>query len=155
MSEQTTHRSLLSMGLHSRRLVRVHMLSPVHRQRHLQWVCECHHWTMEQRKMGGAGLMNPISFTSCGWLGACVWFTWGRDGTRMHYGKKASRRRQCDALLGIFGSWHLCGCYLTRTTYLYIAKLLQTKYTPSWQRYCLMAVALADPWRPHLATHRT
>ncbi|KAL0181699.1 hypothetical protein M9458_024105, partial [Cirrhinus mrigala] len=42
----------------------------------------------------------------------------------MHYGKKASQRRQCDALgniqLGILGSCHPCGCYFDTTTYLSI-----------------------------------
>lgn len=28
----------------------------------------------------------------------CASFIWGRDGTWMHNGKKASRPRQCDAL---------------------------------------------------------
>ncbi|KAK3530445.1 hypothetical protein QTP86_024356, partial [Hemibagrus guttatus] len=43
----------------------------------------------------------------------CVSFTWGTHGTRMHYGKKASRQRQCHALgsvlLGNLGSCHPCG----------------------------------------------
>ncbi|KAK3544928.1 hypothetical protein QTP86_029224 [Hemibagrus guttatus] len=48
----------------------------------------------------------------------------------MHYGKKASRQKQChtlsNVLLGNLGSCHSCGCYLrttyrvTRTTYLSI-----------------------------------
>ncbi|XP_053084513.1 endoplasmic reticulum protein SC65 isoform X3 [Pangasianodon hypophthalmus] len=48
-------------------------------------------------------------------LGACTLLTWGRDGTRTHYGKKTSWQRQCDALgnvlLGNLESWHSCGCY--------------------------------------------
>ncbi|KAK3509829.1 hypothetical protein QTP70_012764 [Hemibagrus guttatus] len=40
---------------------------------------------------------------------------WGTHGTRMHYGKKASRWRQCHALgnvlLGNLGSCHPCGYY--------------------------------------------
>ena len=42
-------------------------------------------------------------------------FTWGTHGTLMHYGKMASRRRQCDALgnvlPGNLESCHPCGCY--------------------------------------------
>jgi len=45
--------------------------------------------------------------------------SWGTHGTRMLYGKKASRRRQCDALgnvlLGNLGSCHSCGCYFDTT----------------------------------------
>ncbi|KAK3543439.1 hypothetical protein QTP70_020917, partial [Hemibagrus guttatus] len=54
-----------------------------------------------------------FSFTSCGWLGACASLTWGVHGTRMHYGNKASWRRQClgNVLLGNLGSCHPCGCY--------------------------------------------
>ncbi len=59
--------------------------------------------------------MNHVSFTSCRWLGVHELFTWGRDGTRMHYGKKVSWQRHCDALgsvlLGNLGSWHSCEYY--------------------------------------------
>ena len=54
-----------------------------------------------------------FSFTS---HGACVSLILGKRSTRMHYGKKASWQRQCDALgnvlLGNLGSCHSpCGCY--------------------------------------------
>ncbi|KAK1788420.1 hypothetical protein P4O66_016854, partial [Electrophorus voltai] len=57
--------------------------------------------------------------------GACLSLTWGRDGTRMHYGKKASLWRQCDALGNILlGKTSGLGIHLdvtlTRTTYLNI-----------------------------------
>ena len=56
-----------------------------------------------------------FSFTSHGWPGAYVSLTWRTHGTRMHYGEKASRWRQCDALgnvlLGNLGSCYSCGCY--------------------------------------------
>ncbi|ROL55078.1 hypothetical protein DPX16_21082 [Anabarilius grahami] len=38
------------MGLHSRRPVRVLMLTPVHRQKHQQWACEHQNLTTEQWK---------------------------------------------------------------------------------------------------------
>ena len=61
--------------------------------------------------MEEGGLVWWIMF-SHGWPGASP--TWGTHGTRMHYWKKASRRRQCDAsgnaLLGHLGSCHPCGC---------------------------------------------
>ncbi|KAJ8260952.1 hypothetical protein COCON_G00166750 [Conger conger] len=71
--------------------------------------------------------------SSYGWSGACVKrSTWGRGGTRIHYGRKASRRRQCSA----GKPWALAFMWMLPTK-----TLLQTKYTPSWQRYSLMAVA--------------
>ena len=50
VSEHTVHRSLLRMGLRSRRPVRVPMLTPVHRRKRLQWARERQNWTMEQWK---------------------------------------------------------------------------------------------------------
>ena len=44
------HRTLLRMGLRSRRPVRVPMMTPVHRRKRLQWACECRNWTLEQCK---------------------------------------------------------------------------------------------------------
>ena len=38
--------------------------------------------------------------------------TWERDGSRMHYGKKANWPRQCDVLMRNLGSWSSCGCCL-------------------------------------------
>ncbi|KAK3574005.1 hypothetical protein QTP86_034358, partial [Hemibagrus guttatus] len=53
--------------------------------------------------------------TSRGLPDACASLTGGTRGTRMHYGKKASQRRQCHALgnvlLGKIGFCHPCGCY--------------------------------------------
>ncbi|ROI81802.1 hypothetical protein DPX16_22037 [Anabarilius grahami] len=40
VSEYTVHHNLLRMGLHSRRPVRVPMLTPVHRRKHQQWARE-------------------------------------------------------------------------------------------------------------------
>ena len=50
VSEYTVHRSLLRMGLHSRRPVRVPMLTPVHRRKRQQWAREHQNWTTEQWK---------------------------------------------------------------------------------------------------------
>ncbi|ROL54534.1 hypothetical protein DPX16_11709 [Anabarilius grahami] len=48
VSEYTEHHSLLRMGLHSRRPVRVPMLTPVHRRKRQQWVSELDHGAMEE-----------------------------------------------------------------------------------------------------------
>ena len=50
VSEYTVHHSLLCMGLHSCRPVRVSMLTPVHRRKHQQWAREHQNWTTEQWK---------------------------------------------------------------------------------------------------------
>ncbi|KAK3518727.1 hypothetical protein QTP70_009665 [Hemibagrus guttatus] len=50
VSEYTVHRSLLRMGLRRRRQVRVPKLTPVHRQKRLQWAREHQNWTLEQWK---------------------------------------------------------------------------------------------------------
>ena len=65
---------------------------------------------------------------------ACVSFTWGRDGTRMHCRKKARWWRQCDALgsvlLGNPGSSEVMWMF-TRVTYLkWYVSVLQTKLHP-------------------------
>ena len=49
-SQSTVHRTLLRMGLRSRRPVRVPMMIPAHRGKHLQWACERRNWTLEQWK---------------------------------------------------------------------------------------------------------
>lgn len=44
----------------------------------------------------------------------CASLPWLRDGTKVHYWKNASQRRQCDALgnvvLAILESWQLHEC---------------------------------------------
>ncbi|ROL51094.1 Transposable element Tc1 transposase [Anabarilius grahami] len=50
VSEYTVHRSLLRIGLHSHRPVRVPMLTPVHRRKRQQWAREHPNWTTEQWK---------------------------------------------------------------------------------------------------------
>lgn len=50
VSEYTVHRSLLRLGLRSRRSVRVPMLTPVHCPTRQEWVDEHQNWTMEQWK---------------------------------------------------------------------------------------------------------
>ena len=51
VSEYTVHHSLLCMGLHSCRPVRVPMLTPVHCRKHQQWAREHQNWTTDQWKM--------------------------------------------------------------------------------------------------------
>ena len=46
--KSTVHRTLLHMGLRSRRPVRMPMMTPVHVQKHLQWTREHRNWTLEQ-----------------------------------------------------------------------------------------------------------
>ena len=48
VSQSTVHRILLRMGL--RGLVRVPMMTPVHRRKRLQWAREHRNWTLEQWK---------------------------------------------------------------------------------------------------------
>ena len=50
MSQSTVHRTLLCMGLRSHRPVRMPMMTPVHRRKHLQWARERRNWTLEQWK---------------------------------------------------------------------------------------------------------
>ena len=50
MSQSSVHRTLLRMELHSCRPVRVPMMTPVHRRKHLQWAREHQNWTLEQWK---------------------------------------------------------------------------------------------------------
>ena len=61
-------------------------------------------------------------FTSCGWPGVCALFTWIRDSTKIHYGKKATS----SVMLWAMFSWENLGpgihldVALTCTTYLSI-----------------------------------
>ena len=50
VSQSTVHRTLLRMGLRSRRPVRVAIMTPVHRRKCLQWARERRNWTLEQWK---------------------------------------------------------------------------------------------------------
>ena len=115
VSQSTVHRTLLRMWLHSRRLVRVPMMTPVHCRKCLQWACECWNWTVEQWKKVAWSDESRFLFDHMdGRVRVqCAPFTWGSDGIRMHCGKTASRLRECDAvgnvLLGNPGSGHSCG----------------------------------------------
>ncbi len=93
VSEYTVHRSLLCMGLLSRRPVRVPMLTPVHRRKCQEWAREDQNWTTEQWKK--VARSDESRFLLHHLDGRVL--SRGTHGTRMHYGKKASRRRQCDA----------------------------------------------------------
>ena len=48
VSEHTVHRTLLTMGLRSRRPMHVPMLTPRHRQLRLKWARDHRHWTLAQ-----------------------------------------------------------------------------------------------------------
>ena len=50
VSQSTVHRTLLRMGLRSRGLVRVPMMTPVHRRKRLQWARKHQNWTLGQWK---------------------------------------------------------------------------------------------------------
>ncbi|KAK3520557.1 hypothetical protein QTP70_026490 [Hemibagrus guttatus] len=82
---------------------------PMHRQ---QWGFEHQNWTTEQWKK--VAWSDESRFLHVDGR-VCASLTWGTHGTRMHYGKKVSQRRQCHALgnvlLGNLGSCHPCGCY--------------------------------------------
>ncbi len=67
------------------------VMIPVHCRKHLQWACEYQNIIMEQWKKVARWI--TFSFRSDGWLGACVSFNWGRDGSRMHYGSDLQTSR--------------------------------------------------------------
>ena len=84
--------------MHRLRPVRVPMLTPCPLPKVPTlgtWASELDHRAMEE---WGLVWWIMLSFTSGGWLGACALLTWGTPVTRMHYGKRASWWRQCDAL---------------------------------------------------------
>ncbi len=83
LSEHTMHHN---MRLRRHRPVRVPRMTSVHHQKNLQWSWECQNWTTEQwKKVACSG--EPF-IRSVGWQ-MRVSFTWGKYGSRMHYGKKA------------------------------------------------------------------
>ncbi|ROL41521.1 Transposable element Tcb1 transposase [Anabarilius grahami] len=61
------------MGLHSRRPVRVPMLTPVHRRKRQQWTREHQNWTTEQWKK--VAWSNEFFYIT--WM-ACLWTTRGK-----------------------------------------------------------------------------
>ena len=103
---------LLRMGLSSCRPVRVPILTPVHCQKCLR-------------------RMNHVFFHIT-WMAVCVCIT------GIHYGKKASWLRQCDALgnvlLGNLGSCHSYRCYFD--TY-HLSIIADRIHTLSWKLYFL------------------
>ena len=54
------------------------------------WASELDCGAMEE------GCLVSFSFRSGGWLCVCATFTWGRDGSRMHYGKKVAEAVLCS-----------------------------------------------------------
>ena len=163
--------SLLHMMLHSRRPIMVPMLTPLPPPTMGMWASELDYAAM---KNGGVVWWLTFSFTSRGWLGASL--TSGTHNTRMHYGKKTGRRRQCNALgnvlLGNLGyslmtvaSFSKIMCQITKqkqfrnglrsaTTSLGCSFQIPTISIPS--SVCGMCwTHKSDPWRPHLTTYRT
>ncbi|GBL75234.1 hypothetical protein AVEN_194466-1 [Araneus ventricosus] len=59
VSEHTVQRTLLDMGLYSRRPTRVPLLTKRHRQLSLQWAREHRDWTMDESGRELPGRMNP------------------------------------------------------------------------------------------------
>ncbi|KAK3563425.1 hypothetical protein QTP86_028167 [Hemibagrus guttatus] len=120
------------------------------------------------------GLMNPVFFYIT-WMS----LTWGTHGTRMHYGKKASRRRQCPALdnvlQGNLGSCRPCGCYFdtrimrraTKQKWFRNGLMTTTTSLRSWLDLLIPQISIqssiygmcwtnkSHPWRPRLTTYRT
>ncbi len=89
---------------------RVPMLTPVNCRKRQQWAREHQNWTTEQWK--NVAWSDVSRFFYIAWMAGCVLLTWG---IRMHYGKKASRRRQWRFGWCFAGKpWVLpcpCGCY--------------------------------------------
>ena len=123
VSEYTVHHSLLRMGLHSRRPVRVPMLIPFTAESTINGHVSIRTgpWSNGRR---WPGLRNLVFFYIT-WMARCMSvLSWGTHGTRLHHSAShclhwpaflASQRRQCDALgnalLGNQGTCHPCGCY--------------------------------------------
>ncbi len=108
LSEHTVHWNLLSMRLHSCRLVRDPCL-----WLKVPTVSECQNWTMKHWKKVACSDESCLDQVN-GWVRVCF-FTWEKHGSRMHYGNKTGQWRQCYALgivlLGNLGTWHSCECY--------------------------------------------
>lgn len=98
------------MYLHSHRLVRVSMLKVTTMD---TWASELDHGAMEE---GGMVWGIKFSLTSHGRPGASL--TCATPGITTDCSKKASQRRQCDALdnvmLGNFGCCHPCECSIKK-----------------------------------------
>ena len=123
VSQSTVHRTLLYMGLRSHRPVAVPMMTPVHRQKRLQWARERRNWTLEQWKKVAWSDESRFLLDHMAGRVRVAPFTWGSDGTRMHCGKTTSWWRECDALGNVLpgntGSGHSCGrqfdmCHLAK-----------------------------------------
>lgn len=84
--EYTVHHSMLEMGQHSLRPVKVPLLTPLHCWKHNNWYVSIRTGPWWSNRRGWPGFL----------LGASL--TWGTHGTWMNCGEKAHCQRQYDAL---------------------------------------------------------
>lgn len=111
LSEHTVHHNLLCMGLHSHMQVRVFTMTLFYHWKHLKWAHEsqnCTNWSNGKKL---PGLINQVFFLffvffSGGMLGACAIFTWGREGSRMHYEKSFQTKTMCHIFCIIYQTDH-------------------------------------------------
>jgi len=83
-SDRKVHHSLLRMGQHSQRPVRVPMLTPVHRRKRQQWAREHQNWTTEQWKKVAWSDESWFFFFNIMWMTGCLCVaylgnTWHQD----------------------------------------------------------------------------
>lgn len=111
------------------------------------------------------------SFIAHKWPASSASLTWGTQGTRMHYGKKTSQWRQCDAFGNVLlGNHHCCGLHVTLicTTYqkCYTISLNDVKFQQAGSQKTKMVQEVmiptqvsiceicwtneSDLWMPHL-----
>ncbi|KAK3536143.1 hypothetical protein QTP70_031330 [Hemibagrus guttatus] len=108
VSEYTMHHSLLHMGPHSRRPVRVPVLTPVHHRKRQQWAREHQNWTTEQwKKVAWSDESRFLLHHVDGWVRVR-----GLPGEHMAPGCTMGRRRAGELLWAMF-CWETfpCGCY--------------------------------------------
>lgn len=109
--QNTEYSSLLCMWLCSWRLDRVPMLAEKN-------------WTTEPWKTDdGLGWWFMLYFTSYGHFSVSASLPWGSDGTKMHYGNKASQKRHSDVMSNAL-LW--VQAFMGNLTWMHI--LLQTRW---------------------------
>ena len=152
VSEYKVHHSLLLVGLQSCWPVRVPMLTLFHLLKCQQWAHEHQKLTMDQWKTGLVWWIT-FSFASSGWPGVYASLPWGTHAIRMHYGEKASRQRQCDALdnvlLGNLGSCHPWWCYFDMYHLLAVAsfsRIMRQAIKQQWVRNDLRSTTCLRCW---------
>ena len=143
------------------RPVRMPMLTPVPCSNNQQWAREHQNWTTWQWKESDLVWWITFSFTSLGWPGACASLIWGTHGTRMHYEKKASQRRQCDALGNVlledwertnfygvcYYYWPLGSqCFIVLAIHLFLSSHLIISKTMKLPYLEMLSIKLARQW---------